>query len=76
LLVFLISFFKLDLEASLGMLYHPFHQHLCFMLRSLLPKPQRMVFNELHSTLAVREFLSEMRAMGDEKNTGLEEDGC
>lgn len=56
------------------MVYHPFHQHLCFMLRSLLPKPQRLVFNELHSTLAVREFLSEMLALGDEEERDAEEE--
>jgi hypothetical protein len=44
------------------------------MLRSLLPKPQRLAFNELHSTLAVRDFLSEMLSMGDEGNVGLVED--
>jgi len=54
----------LDLESSLGIPFEPFHQHLNFMLRPVLSKPQRMYFYELNSALAVREFLEEVLGEG------------
>uniref|UniRef100_A0A914EBS6 tRNA-dihydrouridine synthase n=1 Tax=Acrobeloides nanus TaxID=290746 RepID=A0A914EBS6_9BILA len=50
----------LEIEANKGISFESFHQHLIFMVRSCLPKAQRIFFNELTSTLAVKDFLSDI----------------
>ena len=47
----------MDLALQLGTPFQPFHQHLMFMLDSVMSKADRRIFNSLSSTSAVVDFL-------------------
>ncbi|XP_064483403.1 tRNA-dihydrouridine(20a/20b) synthase [NAD(P)+]-like [Ornithodoros turicata] len=47
----------LDLSASLGCHFTPFHHHLMFMLDHALPRTEKRIFNVLSSTSAVLDYL-------------------
>ncbi|KAI1732297.1 dihydrouridine synthase (Dus) domain-containing protein [Ditylenchus destructor] len=47
----------LNLGDTANMPFDPFHRHLMFMLRPLLPKQKRIAFNDLKSIMEDKEFL-------------------
>uniref|UniRef100_A0AC35UEA9 tRNA-dihydrouridine synthase n=1 Tax=Rhabditophanes sp. KR3021 TaxID=114890 RepID=A0AC35UEA9_9BILA len=48
----------IELEGKHGLIFELFHQHLIFMLRHLMAKPDRLYFNELRDVGSVKKFMS------------------
>jgi len=58
-----------DLALQLGTQFQPFHQHLMFMLDSVMPKAERRIFNSLSSTSAVVDFLRDYYGVVGSRDT-------
>lgn len=59
----------MDLALQLGTQFQPFHQHLMFMLDSVMPKAERRIFNSLSSTSAVVDFLRDYYGVVGSRDT-------
>ena len=62
----------MDIALELGTQFQPFHQHLMFMLDSVMPKADRRIFNSLSSTSAVVDFLRDYYGVTHDRDISRE----
>nr|XP_023825364.1 tRNA-dihydrouridine(20a/20b) synthase [NAD(P)+]-like isoform X1 [Salvelinus alpinus] len=60
-----------DLATNQGTPFTCFHQHLIYMLERVSSQPERKVFNSLHSTAAVIDYLHNTYGSPDTQTVGL-----
>uniref|UniRef100_A0A0K0FM69 tRNA-dihydrouridine synthase n=1 Tax=Strongyloides venezuelensis TaxID=75913 RepID=A0A0K0FM69_STRVS len=48
----------MELESRHGLIFDLYHQHLIFMMRHMMPKAERLYFNELRDIVSVKSFLN------------------